>query len=237
MKAFTATLLLSSIASALAASQLTYGSSANLANAWQTAVSGDTCAATCTKAGLKNAYFASAQLGVVTSICAANVNSTGWASGWQNATINEAGCHIAYMGQPVIADQYACLCLQMNQTQGIFAASDLTQSCNKTCQQQFPDQYNVINRGSPTPVDVVSQTYGCIPSNELGVLNRFGYTNDTAAAQNSARNVTCNVAYGTTSAANLEYSCFCTFSPVSSRMTQLMVSQGTGSSSLTSAAG
>lgn len=185
-----------------------------LAPGWFPAAEGATCAATCTSAGLKNAYFSSLAAGnppPVTAICAAEVEGYGYVSGWQYAgSANEQVCHVSYQNQTISATTYGCLCLQQQQSQGIFNSQNGTQGCAQACNTLFPDANGQLNQGRAVPTDTQLNDYACLPFTDIGQLNRFGYTQPGAS---SSQPIPCTAVQGNQTVTTNNYSCFCIFSP------------------------
>lgn len=53
-------------------------------------------------------------------------------------------------------------------------------------------------------------SHACVPRNELGVFNRFGYT--SAAVAGKGRELVCNTVQGAVVSSLTDYSCVCLYS-------------------------
>ena len=184
------------------------------------AASGERCEATCSGAAQTAGFLNSFYTGDSTYMCAANIDDEAWVPGYQTT---EPHCSATYNGNTVNATSYACLCLAPEQTPGLEPSTG-GQSCEQTCQQMLQGQV-----GTAVRTDADLPLYACLPTSEAGKRNRFGVANDQnvpytqgAVASDLAEaagvtpleenTISCNSA---ALSSTTDYSCFCTFEPLS----------------------
>ena len=117
---------------------------------------------------------------------------------------------MSYQNQTISATTYGCLCLQQQQSQGIFNSQNGTQGCAQACNTLFPDANGQLNQGRAVPTDTQLNDYACLPFTDIGQLNRFGYTRPGAS---SSQPIPCTAVQGNQTVTTNNYSCFCIFSP------------------------
>lgn len=212
-----------------------------LGNGFVVAASGERCEATCSGAAQKPGFLNSFYTGDSTYMCAANIDDEAWVPGYQTT---EPHCSATYKGNTVNATSYACLCLSPEQTPGLEPSTG-GQSCEQTCQQVLQGQV-----GTAVKTDADVPLYACLPTSEAGKRNRFGVANDQsvpytqgAVASDMAEaagvtplddnTISCNSA---ALSSTTDYSCFCTFEPLSGSSSSSSSANGGGSSSASSSA-
>ena len=204
------------------------------------AAEGATCQATCTAASQTAAFLNNFYTDASTYLCAANVNDQAWVAGYQTTA---PVCTTTYNSSVLNATQYACLCLNSNQTPGLEPSTG-AESCENTCAQTLDGDV-----GTAVQPDASLPIYTCLPGSEAGLRNRFGFANDLAVPYTlgtealtleeaagidvlSGETIPCIAAAVNTTST---YSCFCTFEPQTSGMSSQSSSSGSASASVATA--
>jgi len=164
----------------------------------------DTCASTCAIAGKKPATFhpfradagrapGAPPLSPAAACSAVRADGTR-AAGWQGVG-GEAVCNIVDGSAAVRASEYACLCLDGGEVQGLERARGGAGGCSSACAASIT--------GAPGhAIAVGTGDHACLALSEQGLGNRFG----TEVAGGA-----CLTARGGVALASDSYSCVCAF--------------------------
>lgn len=143
---------------------------------------------------------------LTTALCAVNVPSQGWVSGYQ-LSAGAAACTVAVDGVATISTSYACGCMAKGQIQGLTPPDAAKgETCDAACGQGFEGMVGV---GAKTDRSTDARaSHACVPNNELGHFNRFGYTSPAV----SGKELLCNTVQGAVVSSLTDYSCVCLYS-------------------------
>ena len=178
---------------------------ASLGRGFIPAAGGQSCTSACEAAGKRAAKFTefNASPAAETAVCAIKSakDKEGWTPGWQaqNASLTTAPCSAALDLVTTNATDYACLCLEPGEVQGIDLPATNGKPCSKACAKSITGR-----PGRPvTPGTGGKSGYACLSlPTELGSLNRFGHTHNDGMCRTNIEEQAVESA---------SFTCFCVF--------------------------
>ncbi|KAK9830994.1 hypothetical protein WJX81_006626 [Elliptochloris bilobata] len=159
------------------------------------------CLDVCALKQQKSLLFKEFDGNLTTALCAVTVPGKGWVSGYQ-LSAGAAACTVAVDGAATVSTTYACSCMAADQTQGLTPPDAAKgETCDTACGQGFDGMTGVAAK-SDKGADART-SHACVPRNELGVFNRFGYTSAAVAG----KELVCNTVQGAVVGSLTDYSC------------------------------
>lgn len=178
----------------------------NLGPGFTLGASGVMCPDVCAAKQQRSLLFKEFGGDLTTALCAVDVPGQGWVAGYQ-LSAGAAACTVAIDGAATISTTYACGCMAKDQVQGLTPPNAARgETCDTACSQGY-DGMAGVGAKSDKAVDARA-SHACVPSNELGVFNRFGYTSPAV----SGSELVCNTVQGAVVSSLTDYSCVCLFS-------------------------